>query len=303
MILHLALFLLTCLSTTWAGASYSNPTLSAAELIRRLPDGLPFSAALMSILLSHEMGHYILGRRRGVAVSLPFFIPIPFGLVGTMGAVIRMPKAVEDRDALVDIGAAGPIAGLVVALPVLALGIHFSAVQTAGEGLLEGNSIIYWLLKYAIKGQWLPSAGLDVALHPVAWAGWVGLLVTMINLLPIGQLDGGHLAFAYFGDRHDRVSAQLHRALLPLAVGASLYSSYELSTKLGWRLALSAGVSAGMPWAIWWLLLRLMRRAGGGRYHPPVGAQPLSPSRRRLCIAVLVIFVLIFIPIPLRLTA
>src|SRR5262249_48648354 len=154
----------------------------------------------------HELGHYFVARRRGVAVSLPYFIPLPpYVSLGTLGAVIRMDKPIEDRGALFDVGAAGPIAGLVVAVPLLAIGPYLSPVGMSldDNGFQEGNSVLYGLLKLAIKGRWLPANGVDVQLHPMAMAAWVGLLVTMINLMPIGQLDGGHVARAALGERHE----------------------------------------------------------------------------------------------------
>lgn len=300
--LHLALFLATCLSTAWAGTRYVHAADEASDIWSHLGDGVPFAVALMAILLTHEAGHYIAGRLHKMDVSLPLFLPLPFGMIGTLGAVIRMPQGVHRRDALADVGAAGPLAGLVVALVVLAYGLWISEVRPVGTGMLEGNSLLYLGLKYAVKGQLLPGGGVDVNLHAVAWAGWVGLLVTMINLLPIGQLDGGHIAFAYFGARHDVASRWLHRSLLPLAVGASGYTVFELARKLDLRWAFSLGAMAGLPWLVWWAVLHLVRRLSGGIYHPPVREEPLSPSRRRLCVLMFVIFVLLLTPIPLRLT-
>lgn len=303
-LLHLGLFLGTCLTTTWAGASQLHPELSwfaPRHALQLLPSGLPFSATLMAILLSHEMGHYVAARVHGVAASLPLFLPLPMGLVGTLGAVIALPRTVRDRNALVDIGAAGPLAGLLVALPLLAFGIHLSPVAPSQPGgLVEGNSILYLLLKLAIKGRILPGGGLDVQLHPVAWAGWVGLLVTMINLLPIGQLDGGHIATAWLGERQARLAPWLHRALLLVGAGAAGFTAWELARRWPLSEALLAALPAGMPWVIWWLLLTVLRRLDGGRYHPPVAGERLSSGRRRLCWTMLALLVLIASPIPLR---
>src|SRR4029077_1089619 len=143
------------------------------------------------------------------------FIPLPPQIsLGTLGAVIRMNKPIEDRRALFDLGAAGPIAGLVVAVPLLIIGLqHSTIIASTTDGNLEGTSILYALAKYAVFHRWLPADGVDVNLHPMAFAAWVGLLVTMINLMPIGQLDGGHVARAVLGDAHERWSARLHVAL------------------------------------------------------------------------------------------
>lgn len=301
--LHIGLFILTWFTTSWVGVINVHGDISWLDLgrvIPLLPDGLPYSLSIMSILLTHEMGHYVLARRHGVHASLPYFIPIPLPPVGTMGAVIRMEGRVESRNALTDIGASGPLAGLIVAIPVLLYGLHLSEVRPISGGFLEGGSLLYHGAKLLMKGQLLPGGGLDVFLDPVAWAGWVGLLVTMLNLMPIGQLDGGHIAFAYFGARHNRSSAWLHRGLLLLAVGGSAFTVWELSGKVGLERALALGWSAGLSWLIWWILLRFMKRASGGEYHPPVGEGTLSSGRRGLCVAMLVLFFFLLVPIPLR---
>lgn len=302
--LHLGLFLLTCLTAAKAGTNVIHPSASWFDplaLLRLLPDGGSFVVTLMSILLAHEMGHFVVARHHGVAASLPFFIPMPFGLIGTLGAVISMPPS-RDRNRLVDIGAAGPLAGLVVALPALAYGLVLSPVVPQGPGLLEGNSLLYLGVKYLIKGMILPGQGLDVQLHPVAWAGWVGLLVTMINLIPVGQLDGGHIAFAYFGERHNRASLWLHRALLPLGLTVYSYAVLEQVWRgLPWGSSALTSINVGATWVVWWVMLRVLRGLSGGEYHPPVDDAPLTPGRRLLCVGMLVIFALLFMPMPLRL--
>ena len=313
--LHAVLFGATCLTTTWAGLLYARggwiqeQGISIFRLDLLLPHfaaGLPYSVAIMGILLAHEMGHYVLARRHGVHASLPYFLPVPLPMVGTMGAVIVMRGGIPSRNALVDWAAAGPLAGMVVALPVLAYGIHLSPVGPLGgleEGqmsMLEGNSLLYLAVKLCVKGAILPGGGLDVQLSPVAWAGWLGFLVTMINLMPIGQLDGGHIAFAYFGDRYDRVSRWLHRVLPLLAAVVSAHVVLDLGRKVQLGLAMTHGWSAGFPWLIWWGLLQVFRRMSRGRYHPPVGSDPLTPGRTRLCRVMLAVFALIFVPIPMR---
>ena len=301
--LHLGLFLATCLTTSWVGVLNKFPEVSMFDLgtvIPLLPSGLPYALSIVSILLTHEMGHFILARRHGVKASLPYFIPIPLPPVGTMGAVIRMEGRVKSRDALADIGASGPLAGLVVAIPVLLYGLHISNVGPINGGLLEGNSLLYLGAKLLAKGQLLPGGGVDVFLSPVAWAGWVGLLVTMLNLMPIGQLDGGHIAYAFFGPKHNLTSAWLHRGLLLLGLGGSAYTIWELSSKAPLMVAFNLGWSAGLSWFIWWILLRLMKRATGEEYHPPVDDSPLSPGRKILCLAMLALFFLLLVPIPLR---
>jgi len=300
---HVTLFLLTCITTTWVGVLNVHPEISGTSfgaILAHVWDGLPYSISIMAILLAHEMGHYVLARRHGVRASLPYFIPIPLPPVGTMGAVIRMSSRIQSRNALADVGAAGPLAGILVAIPVLAYGIHLSPVKPQGPGLIEGNSVLYLVLKYLVKGSILPGNGQDVFLHPMAWAGWVGLLVTMINLIPVGQLDGGHIAFACFGDGYVRLSRLLHRALPLLAVVASGYTVLELSRKAPLEASLALGLPAGVAWVLWWGLLHLLKKLSGGQYHPPVGDEPLTPGRRALCWLVLILFALILIPIPMR---
>jgi len=281
--IHLGLFVACCATTWWAG-------------------GPAFAGTLMGILVCHEAGHYIVGRRHGVAVSLPYFIPLPPQIsLGTMGAVIRMDQPISDRNALFDVGAAGPIAGLVVAIPLLTIGLYLSDVAPPDpEAVIEGNSVLYVLLKLAMFGEWLPGGGVDVQLHPMAFAGWVGLLVTMINLLPIGQLDGGHVARAALGQAHETWSARLHLALpvVGVLIGAIMF---VVALDAGKDLlgALAYASHGFVPWVIWAILLAAMRRQAG-EYHPPVGEVPLDPVRRRRAIAMLVVFCLIATPVPFR---
>jgi membrane-associated protease RseP (regulator of RpoE activity) len=307
LLVPLGLFLATLLTTTAQGAMSRH-----GGALFPLADGLSYSIPLMAILVCHEFGHYFAARIHGVPATLPYFIPMPppIGILGTMGAVI-VQSPTDDRKKLIDIGAAGPLAGLVVAIPVLLYGLHLSQVgPPAPNAWQEGNSLLYALLKWVVKGEWLPGGGRDVNLHPTAWAGWAGLLVTMLNLLPIGQLDGGHVATAYFGNRYGRVAGILHAALPLLAVGVLLVvyatARRELSA-LGPAAAgdLSAGsvaAQAATMWLVWALLLFLMKRMSDGRYHPPVEDSPLPRSRVALFWVVCVSFVITFMPVPLRIT-
>ena len=315
------LFALTVVTTTLAGAEYSGA--GAAQWWR----GLPFSIPLLSILLTHELGHYLVARRHGVDVSPPYFIPLPPMLgIGTLGAVIRIREPIASRNALMQIGAAGPLAGFVVAVGVLIAGIHLSPVETlapAGTaGLLtEGNSILYAGLKFLVHGEFLPGANRDLMMHPMAFAGWIGLFITMINLIPVGQLDGGHVAFAWIGDRYRRVSGRVH-ALLPV-FGLVVFTWVFLDevaqlrdralvlaleggravVAVAWDGALSTGFGAAMPWFMWPLLLWLLQRISGGEAHPPVGGDALGEGSRRVAWAVAVLFLLIFMPVPMRLSS
>jgi len=302
-ILNIALFLTTLLTTTIQGAVMQHGSSS----IFPLSDGLSFSIPLMTILLCHEMGHYIAARIHHVPASLPYFVPLPpgIGMFGTMGAVILQSRT-TDRRKLIDIGAAGPLAGLVVAIPVLVYGLYLSKVGPIEGGLQEGNSLLYAVLKRLVCGAWLPDRGIDVNLHPIAFAGWAGLFVTMLNLIPISQLDGGHVAIAFFGNSYGRASQFLRKMLLPLAVAVTLVVYYTTTRDLA-RAGLegrvspwSVAVPAGLQWLIWYVMLGLLRRLSGGIDHPPVDDRPLPRSRDRLFWTVVASFVLIFMPVPIR---
>jgi membrane-associated protease RseP (regulator of RpoE activity) len=275
------LFLACCVTTFLAGGPY-------------------FAATLMGILVCHEAGHYFVGKHLGESVSVPYFIPLPIG-IGTLGAVIKMDEPVTNRAKLFSIGAAGPIAGLLVAIPLLVVGLTLSEVGPIRPGsTLEGNSVLYALLKYAVFREWLPTDKVDVFLHPMADAGYYGLLVTMINLLPVGQLDGGHIARAALGDRHEVWSKRLHIAMpvVGLAVASVMFVT---ATRAGKDTvdALSYAKFGLIPWLVWTGLLLWMRRQAG-EYHPDVDEVPLPASHRWRAIGMLVVFCLIVTPVPFR---
>jgi membrane-associated protease RseP (regulator of RpoE activity) len=302
LVLHAALLLATFLTTTASGAIRIHPTGDIAPI----RDGLSYSVPLLLILLCHELGHYLAARWHGVDASLPYFIPFPpwFGL-GTMGAVIGMRRVTKDRKKLIDIGAAGPLAGLAVAIPVILYGLAHSKVgPLAPHGQLEGNSILYAVLKHAAKGLWLPDGRQDVYLHPTAFAGWAGLLVTMINLLPIGQLDGGHVATAYFGNGYNAFARRLHRLMPLVGVGVFFWVLHLVHIEMGAHYRNEFGVNialaAALPWAIWYVLVGVVRRLGGGANHPPVEPRPLPRSRKALFWLMVLVFAAIFMPVPFR---
>ncbi|MBI4702971.1 MAG: site-2 protease family protein [Deltaproteobacteria bacterium] len=284
--LPIVLFVLTVASVFLSGALQVYPEGQAffgRALARALPQGWVFAVPLMAILLTHELGHYLAARRHGVDVSLPYFIPMPIGPLGTMGAIISMRERIRSRNALLDIGAAGPLAGLAVALPVLAIGLWQSPVRpVTSPGYLEGQCLLYSALKLAVVGP-IP-AGHDVFLTPTAFAGWAGLLVTALNLLPIGQLDGGHVAYALLGARQDRVA----RVLLLCLPGVFLYN-----------LVAYRDAAPGMVWLVWFVVLAVLRRLSRGN-HPPTDPGQLSRGRRAVALACLVLFVLLFMPTPMR---
>jgi membrane-associated protease RseP (regulator of RpoE activity) len=302
----LLLFVATALSTTATGALGAHQ----GTALWPLSDGLSFSVPLLAILLCHEFGHYFAARLHKVPASLPYFIPLPpgIGLFGTMGAVITQGAGTTDRRKLIDIGAAGPLAGLVVAIPVLAYGLSLSEITPNVTGhIQEGNSILYAALKYFAKGTFLPSREHDVHLHPTAFAGWAGLLVTMLNLIPIGQLDGGHVATAYFGNRYRRAARVVHMALPWLALVAFGWV-YRLATSTLSPLdqedsAFVIAINAALPWLVWFFLLWGLGRLARGFDHPPVDDHvPLPPSRGALFWVVAVMFALIFMPVPVRMS-
>lgn len=305
----LVLLALTFLSTLYVGAlmeleldpapaSFSEYLVHLATHPLDLLAGWTFAVPLMAILFAHEMGHYVAGRIHRVDISPPYFIPVPFFLLGTMGAIIRMRGRIESRNALLDIGAAGPLAGMVVALPILAYGLYTSPVQPfpvdEGRGyFVEGRNLLYLALLYVLKGP-IPE-GYDVWINPTAMAGWAGLLVTQINLLPVGQLDGGHVAYALFGPKQNRYSRIVHRAL-PF-VGAATSLAYIVPAWLrGERgTALEGEALAGVHWIVWAIVLLVMTRFAGAE-HPPTGPEPLSRGRKLVAIGTLALFVLLFMP-------
>jgi membrane-associated protease RseP (regulator of RpoE activity) len=291
------LFVATCLSVLWTGSLMTNEWRSPVTLAE-LASGWVYALPLMSILLCHELGHYVAARIHGVPASLPHFLPLPvLSPFGTLGAVIAMPERIRSRNALLDIGAAGPLAGMAVALPVIVYGLTLSPVQAQPSGPYwqEGQSLLYWLLKYLVKGS-IPS-GHDVIVHPTALAGWVGLFVTMINLIPWGQLDGGHIAFALLGPLQNRVARLVRWGVFGFFLYnlASFVGPVLLS---GSPMPLGVAVENSLTWLVWFGLLSLLGRTMGPD-HPPVEAGALSPARRGVAVLCLMLFILLFMPTPL----
>lgn len=292
------LFLATAASTllTGANAGLGRWPTSLAELWT----GWTFAVPLLAILLAHEFGHYIAARLHRVPASLPHFIPLPFvGLFGTLGAVIGMPERIRSRNALLDIGAAGPLAGLVVALPVLWVGLQASEVRPLEPGyLMEGQSLAYLVIKRLALGP-MPE-GHDVYLHPAAFAGWGGLFLTLINLLPWGQLDGGHIAYAWLGERLNRVAGLVRRAVLLLfAYNAVLFIGPLLlgQSQLSWGEA----ISSSSFWLVWFGVLTLLKNASG-EAHPPCDFGKLGRGRQAIAALCLLLFALLFMPTPVSWT-
>ncbi len=268
-IINLLLFLATIGTTLLAGAA-SEPGFTGREIWL----GWPFSLSMLTILGAHELGHYFAARYHKVAVTLPYFIPFPT-IIGTMGAFIRLKAPIKNRRALLDIGAAGPLAGLVFAVPILLIGLAMSPLGPPPPGgyIQEGNSALYLLAKYLVYGRFLPADGVDVQLNQVAWAGWVGLFVTGLNLIPVGQLDGGHISYVLFGK-------QASRFFWP-AIGALVI------------LAVLTGTNT------WWLWIVLLFFFGRSYAQPLDDVTPLDPRRRTIAIITLLLFFLTFVPVPL----
>ncbi|GAB4368495.1 MAG: site-2 protease family protein [Deltaproteobacteria bacterium] len=271
--LQIVLFLATFFTTLVAGAFLAggNPIARPHDLAL----GLMFAVPLLSILGVHEMGHYTAARRNRVEVTPPYFIPAPpVGLsIGTFGAFIKIRSPLPHRDALLEIGAAGPIAGALVAIPVLFLGMAMSEVRevlpaAGGFQVRLGEPLLLKAATYLLFGA-IPE-GQDVVLHPVAFAGWIGLFVTALNLIPSGQLDGGHIAYALFGGRYERVARLVPVALLPL----------------------------GLLWPGWLLWAGLLLVLGTRHPRPVFDEIPLSPGHRKIGAVAALLFLLCFTPAP-----
>ena len=270
--LHISLFVLTVLSTLLVGAVQTGADL--IEEPSKIYKGIPFSLTLMIILLSHEFSHYFSSRKHGVEATLPYFIPAPT-IFGTFGAFIKMKSPIVTRKALIDIGASGPIAGFIISVIATIIGLNMSEIVSSAQakGALNlGDSLLFSLLSRIVLGV-TPSDS-DILLNPVAFAGWIGLFVTSINLIPVGQLDGGHIAYALFGEKHNRLSFMLIFVLILFGL-------------LLWE-----------GWFVWAVLLLIL-----GLRHPPViyWEVPLDSKRKFIGWLALVIFILTFIPTPFQL--
>lgn len=303
-LVNIVLFLLTIFSVMLAGASPEGtpPADQGAQalwLLKSIFTGWPFALSLLGILLAHEFGHYLMSRYHKTAATLPFFIPLPFSILGTMGAFIQMQAVPKNKRILFDIGVAGPLAGMVVAAPVLLFGLTLSQLGPIVQdpnGFIEGNSLLYLLSKYLVFGQLLPSpaslsglpllqywlqyfftghpvpfGGTDVFIHPVAFAGWAGLLVTALNLIPVGTLDGGHITYALFGEKI--------RKAYPFILGLL--------------------AALGLVWSTWWLWALLLLWLGRVHAEPLDQITELDPPRRAVGWFAILLFALVFSPVPM----
>ncbi len=304
-LINVILFILTVLSVMLVGGTppAEFPATIPGQVlyfVQTMLSGWPYALSLMSILLAHEFGHYLMSRHHKTLATLPYFIPLPFPPLGTMGAAIVMQGTPKNKRVLFDIGVAGPLAGMIVAIPVLFLGLsmsHLDVVRPVGGMVqMEGNSILYLLAKYLTFGKLLPApvsfgpgatafgywlryfftahpipvGATDVFIHPVAFAGWAGLLVTALNLIPAGTLDGGHVVYSWFGDKASRAFPFILLALLAL----------------------------GIFWSGWWLWAVLLLWLGRVHAEPLDQITPLDPPRLAIAALALLIFLITFSPVP-----
>lgn len=265
---NIVLFIITIASTTFAGSRGGENFLEIAL------SGLPFSTTIMSILLSHEMGHYLAARHFGVKATLPYFIPFP-SLIGTMGAVIKIKSPIKERRALLYIGALGPVVGFILSIAAAVTGIYLSEIKplpadTGGMIPIFGDSLLFSTLVNLIHGD-IPS-GHDIYLSPYAWAGWIGFLVTSLNLMPMGQLDGSHIIYALMGRKQ-------------LLFGWAAFAGLIILSFL-WP-----------GWILWIIIVLLFLMVG----HPPIEDKTeLSLKEKILGWSCVVIFIISFIPVPVQ---
>ncbi len=254
---NLLLFVVTSLSVFVTGV-YSQGPVNGFPGQKALMSGAEFAGTLLLILISHELGHYVAARIHRVDASLPYFIPMPLlSPFGTMGAVIRMRGSVPTRRALFDIGASGPLAGLVFALPLYAWGVARSTlvVPDHEHSMEVGESLLMKLLDWAVAPP-IPQ-GMDIQYSPMAWGAWGGLFVTMINLLPVGQLDGGHVAYALFGPKQDKYAVLVHRAMFVFfLVVACGHVARDVHS--GGLYYAGRHLGSGMFWLVWFQVLAIL---------------------------------------------
>ncbi len=283
--LNVVLFLLTFLTTSMAGGYMAGAMFSIWHPFATagaLRAGFSFSIPLMLILFAHEMGHFVTARRHRVDTSLPYFIPVPpsLMLIGTFGAFIRLRQMPRTRRVMFDIGAAGPWAGFILSVPILIIGLALSRVapltQSAG-GFQLGNSLLFiWLAHLVLH---VDPNSVNIILSPIAFAGWLGLFVTTLNLLPVGQLDGGHVVYALFGRHHRTISRLFVLGCVLMAVVPYLL-----------------GLDFWAGWLLWAVLLLIL-----GLGHPATIDEhiPLDARRRLLAWATIAVFIVTFCPVPI----
>ncbi|TGK03101.1 site-2 protease family protein [Leptospira langatensis] len=276
--LHILLFFLTFLTLTFQDTIFTIPFESSETIARVFSAQWPYSVSLLFIILCHEMGHYLAAKFYGIRSTLPYFLPVPFAPVGTMGAVIKIQEPIRNKVQLFDIGVWGPAMSLVLSIPCLWIGLKYSTLVSFAErtsvllsnsdlvDIRFGNSVFVYFASQQILGPYDPNL-FSVEYHPLAFAGWVGLLITALNLLPFGQLDGGHVIYSLVGEKYRRWIYYLFSAFLLLAI---------------WNYS----------WIVWGLLIYYFIRVE----HPyiPDGPSPLDKYRKIFGWSILLSLVLIF---------
>jgi membrane-associated protease RseP (regulator of RpoE activity) len=277
---NVVLAVATLLSTLYAGSRWYGISMGSDPAA--LADAWPFAVGVLGILAVHEFGHYVFSRYHEVQASLPYFIPLPFNVIGTLGAVIRMNDNIPDRKALFDIGVAGPLAGLVATVGVTAVGVTLDPIRVSG-GIVSQVELGYPLLIRgiaALLGEQVVYSDPNRIANPVVIAGWVGAFVTFLNLLPVGQLDGAHIARSLLGDRMSTLQLLVPGALFALAAYLFVFE----------------GGNAAVLWGFWGVLSLLFSRAGSAT---PLDEAPLGAGRHAVGILTLVLGALCFVPVPI----
>ena len=286
---HITLFGLTVLSTLFAGALWFHVDLT--DNPAAILQGWPFAAAILTVLGVHELGHYALGRYHGVNVTLPYFIPVPT-LIGTMGAVIRMKGRIPNRRALFDIGVAGPLAGLIATIVVSSIGLSLGPIRVP-EWVVQAEDAIRITVGYPPLMEFLAWA-LDAQLryddprltvHPVVIGGWVGMFVTFLNMIPVGQLDGGHVLHAIADSLYRPISLAVPGTLIALALGLHVVGGVPLNDVA--------------VWLFWGVLTGILAVVGSVR---PVSEETIGPGRRALGVLTFLLAGLCFAPVPLSMS-
>jgi membrane-associated protease RseP (regulator of RpoE activity) len=277
--INIALAIATVITTTVAGAMLYNVNPFTAPL--DIYKGLPFSIAIMLVLGSHELSHYIASRRHGVDSTLPYFIPFPLPPIGTMGAIIRQKGPVPTRRALFDVGISGPLVGMLVAIVVTIIGLMLPLQTDSGIRAMQMEPNAPLMFSFLISVLHPGAAVADV--NPIAFAGWVGMLVTMLNLIPVGQLDGGHVARAVLGKLSDRISRVIPLCLMVIG----LYGTFVLNQD-------------GEIWILWGLITSFMSAAAHPK--PTDDTQTVGVPRIALACVTVVLALLCFTPFPFSLT-
>lgn len=308
-LLHLGLFIITFITTTIAGVQWTSTSGGPYELSELLT-GLPYSISILLIITFHEFGHYFAAVYHKVKATLPYYIPFPpiplFINFGTLGAVIRTRTRIHSKKAMFDIGVAGPIAGFVVALGILIYGflnvpgidylinIHPDYLEPTygkdGLALVFGDSILFTFLReiFAQPGQFFPPMS-EVYHYPYLCVGWFGLFITSMNMIPVGQLDGGHISYAMFGEKnHYKISVVCFSIMFVFGIMGLIDSMLEINYGVGWS-----------GWLFWALILYFVIKLK----HPPVlDATELDPRRKLVGYFAFFIFIISFSPMPIMLT-